>query len=291
LLSVVAIQSTIQVVDVTHDNDENTESEGAKKGKAGNSSGEAENSNKGKELVVALPKQLLQYEIRVPTEDKDAYTYYYLIKVRKTLLLPFLSHNCPFFLFFLQNEGRTLIFVNSIKTARRLDGLLRALQFHCRTIHGDLPQKQRLKALETFSSSPRGILVATDVAARGLDIAKIQSVIHYDIARTPQVYVHRSGRTARANTSGKTISFVTPDDYSYHQAIVEYVTGKKANSLSASSSSSMIIPYPVDSAMLNPLRERITLAKKVSIPFNFVSFSLLLFLTFLLDFYSKFYSF
>jgi ATP-dependent RNA helicase DDX24/MAK5 len=191
----------------------------------------------------------------------------------------------------LQNEGRTLIFVNSIKTARRLDGLLRALQFHCRTIHGDLPQKQRLKALETFSSSPRGILVATDVAARGLDIAKIQSVIHYDIARTPQVYVHRSGRTARANTSGKTISFVTPDDYSYHQAIVEYVTGKKANSLSASSSSSMIIPYPVDSAMLNPLRERITLAKKVSILFNFVSLLLLLFLTFLLDFYSKFYSF
>jgi hypothetical protein len=100
LLSVVAIQSTIQVVDVTHDNDENTESEGAKKGKAGNSSGDAENSNKGKELVVALPKQLLQYEIRVPTEDKDAYTYYYLIKVRKTLLLPLLSQNFPFFFCF-----------------------------------------------------------------------------------------------------------------------------------------------------------------------------------------------
>jgi hypothetical protein len=70
---VVAIQSTIQVIDVTHG--EQSESDGGKK-----SSGETD-ANKGKELVVALPKQLLQYEIRIPTEDKDAYTYYYLIKV------------------------------------------------------------------------------------------------------------------------------------------------------------------------------------------------------------------
>ena len=87
--------------------------------------------------------------------------------------------------------------MNSIKTARRLDGLLRALELNCRTIHAQLQQRQRLRALEAYQAADDGILVATDVAARGLDISKIEYVIHYDIARSPQVYVHRSGRTAR----------------------------------------------------------------------------------------------
>lgn len=68
------------------------------------------------------------------------------------------------------------MFVNSIKTARRVDGLLRALGLNCRTIHAELQQKQRLKALESFRASPIGVLVATDVAARGLDIPRITSV-------------------------------------------------------------------------------------------------------------------
>jgi ATP-dependent RNA helicase DDX24/MAK5 len=74
-----------------------------------------------------------------------------------------------------------LVFVNSIKSARRLDGLLRALGINCRTIHAQLQQKQRLKALESFQASPISVLVATDVAARGLDIPKINFVLHYDI--------------------------------------------------------------------------------------------------------------
>lgn len=79
------------------------------------------------------------------------------------------------------------MFVNSIKTARRLDGLLRALGVNCRSLHAQLQQKQRLAALDAFKSAPVGVLVATDVAARGLDINRIQSVLHYDIARSPQV--------------------------------------------------------------------------------------------------------
>ena len=86
-----------------------------------------------------------------------------------------------------QHPGRTLVFVNSIKTARRLDGLLRALELNCRTIHAQLQQRQRLRALESYQASSTAILVATDVAARGLDINKIQYVIHYDVARSPQV--------------------------------------------------------------------------------------------------------
>jgi len=140
---------------------------------------------------------LTQFEIRAPTEEKDVMVYYFLLK----------------------NIGRTLLFVNSIKTARRVDGLLRALGLNCRTIHAQLQQRQRLRALEGFRSSPIGVLVSTDVAARGLDIPKIQYVIHYDVARSPQVYIHRSGRTARANTNGTTVSVVSPEDRPYHESI------------------------------------------------------------------------
>jgi ATP-dependent RNA helicase DDX24/MAK5 len=124
--------------------------------------------------------------------------------------------------------------VNSIKTARRLDGLLRALELNCRTIHAQLQQKQRLKALESFRSAPIGVLVATDVAARGLDLPRVQYVLHYDVARSPQVpfsppplsspnnlqlYIHRSGRTARAGASGISLSIVAPEDGAHHEEI------------------------------------------------------------------------
>lgn len=79
------------------------------------------------------------------------------------------------------------MFTNSIKTARRVDGLLRALGVNSRCLHAQMQQRQRLRALEAFASVPIGVLVATDVAARGLDVSNIQSVLHYDIARSPQV--------------------------------------------------------------------------------------------------------
>ena len=111
------------------------------------------------------------------------------------------------------------MFVNSIKTARRLDGLLRALDVNCRSLHAQLQQKQRLAALESFKEAPVGVLVATDVAARGLDISRVQSVLHYDVARSPQVYIHRSGRTARASQSGTAVSLVSPEDVAHHREI------------------------------------------------------------------------
>ena len=95
------------------------------------------------------------------------------------------------------------------------------------------------------------MLVATDVAARGLDIPRVHSVLHYDTARSPQLYVHRSGRTARAGASGVTVSLVSPEDVGYHTQVCKML-GKK--SLEA---------YKVDLSMLPLLRERVSLAKKV----------------------------
>ncbi len=97
------------------------------------------------------------------------------------------------------------------------------------------------------------MLVATDVAARGLDIPKIQSVIHYDVARSPQVYIHRSGRTARANSSGTSISLPAPEDSLHHKAICDYL-GMVNSALPL---------LHVELAILPMLRERVKLAKKI----------------------------
>ena len=138
--------------------------------------------------VLAIPKGLSQFEICVPGEDKDVIAYYFLLKVCAIHLVGNVINLV--LMSFAQHPGRTLIFVNSIKTARRVDGLLRALEVNCRTIHSQLQQKQRIKALESFTSSPICCLVATDVAARGLDLPKVQYVLHYDVARSPQVCPH-----------------------------------------------------------------------------------------------------
>ena len=186
---------------------------------------------------VALPKGLTQLQVSVPAEDKDLLAYYYLQK----------------------HQGRALLFVNSIKTARRVDGLLRALGVNCRAIHAQLQQRQRLRALESFSASPIGVLVATDVAARGLDIAKITTVLHYDVARSPQVYVHRAGRTARANEKGTSLSLVAPEDAVHHGHICDLL------------GVSALGPLAVDGEEVDILRERVALAKKVCSGFIIVS--------------------
>lgn len=73
-------------------------------------------------------------------------------------------------------------------------------------------QKQRLKNLERFRDNPNGFLIATDVAARGLDIPNVEHVIHYQVPRTSENYVHRSGRTARANKNGITVMLMEPGE-------------------------------------------------------------------------------
>jgi len=103
-----------------------------------------------------------------------------------------------------------------IRTKHRTDRVARALHkqgFKAQAIHGDRSQRQRQQAIEGFRDGRYRILVATDVAARGLDVQGITHVINYDIPATSEEYVHRIGRTARANATGDAITFVSPDDY------------------------------------------------------------------------------
>lgn len=93
-------------------------------------------------------------------------------------------------------------------------------------IHGDFRQHERIAALEGFRSGKHQVLVATNIAARGLDIEGISHVINYDVPEQPEDYVHRIGRTARAEADGDAITLVTPDDEAMIYRI-EYLLGHK----------------------------------------------------------------
>ena len=112
-----------------------------------------------------------------------------------------------------QETGRVLVFV---RTKRRVDRLAKRISnydYNVARLHGDREQRQRDEAMAGFRDGRYRILFATDIAARGLDVADIEHVINFDFPRSPEDYVHRIGRTARL--AGKASSFVTPEDRSY----------------------------------------------------------------------------
>jgi superfamily II DNA/RNA helicase len=108
-------------------------------------------------------------------------------------------------------RGLTLVFVNTKRKVDTLARQLRAKDVPVVTMHGDLSQQARERALKRFDDQRVGVLVATDVAARGLDLDEITLVVNFDPPLEDKGYVHRVGRTARAGRSGTSITFVTPD--------------------------------------------------------------------------------
>ena len=123
------------------------------------------------------------------------------------------------------------------RTKRRVDELTRGLKirgFRAEGIHGDLDQNKRLRVLRDFKNGNLDVLVATDVAARGLDISGVTHVYNYDIPQDPESYVHRIGRTGRAGKSGQSITFVAPNEMGYLQ-IIENLTKKRMKGLKPAS--------------------------------------------------------
>ena len=119
------------------------------------------------------------------------------------------------------------------RTKRRVDELTRGLQargYNAAGIHGDLSQARRMAVLKRFREGKLDILVATDVAARGLDISGVTHVYNYDIPQDPDSYVHRIGRTGRAGQNGISVTFVTPNEIGYMRTI-EQLTKKKMSPL------------------------------------------------------------
>ena len=119
------------------------------------------------------------------------------------------------------------------RTKRRVDELTRGLKlrgYRAEGIHGDLDQGKRLRVLRDFKNDNIDILVATDVAARGLDISGVTHVYNYDIPQDPESYVHRIGRTGRAGKHGQSVTFVAPNEMGY-LSIIEKLTKKRMKGL------------------------------------------------------------
>jgi ATP-dependent RNA helicase RhlB len=121
---------------------------------------------------------------------------------------------------------RTMVFVNTKREAEFLHDRLNANGYPCRVISGDVDQKRRLRILEGFKAGTLPLLIATDVASRGLHIDDVSHVINYDLPQDCEDYVHRIGRTARAGAEGKAISLADEDGAFYVEAIEEYIKEK-----------------------------------------------------------------
>lgn len=148
---------------------------------------------------------LLQYYLFFPFKFKECYLAY--------LLNEMAGHSC-------------IVFTTTCASAMKSTLMLRNLGFQAVCLHGQMSQTKRLGALQKFKSGERAILIATDVASRGLDIPHVDLVINYDVPQSSKDYIHRVGRTARAGRSGKSITLVTQYDIEWFQR-VEQALGKK----------------------------------------------------------------
>lgn len=125
-------------------------------------------------------------------------------------------------------QGTVLVFVKTKHGTERLAKKLVKAGVAAEAIHGDLPQNKRVRVIEGFRDQKFRVLVATDIAARGLDISHIEHVINYDLPQCPEDYIHRIGRTARAGAEGAAVNILTPADADKWKAIHKLIHGTPA---------------------------------------------------------------
>ncbi len=126
-------------------------------------------------------------------------------RVRQAIYFPSMPDKIPLLVHLLRESEahRTMVFVNTKRMAERLEASLRANGFHAQAISGDVPQPKRLRFLRQFHEGELAVLIATDVASRGLHIPDVSHVFNFDLPQDAPDYVHRIGRTARAGADGR----------------------------------------------------------------------------------------
>ncbi|XP_033334255.1 putative ATP-dependent RNA helicase Dbp45A [Megalopta genalis] len=158
---------------------------------------------------VATVKELDQRYVLSPSDVRDSF----LVEVVKT----FRSSN---------KDGSIMIFTNTCKNCQVLSMTLNEIGFKNAALHAMIKQKDRLAALSQFKSNHTKILIATDVAARGLDIPAVELVINHVVPNVPKEYIHRVGRTARAGKGGMAVTLITPHDIKLLHAIEDTIGTK-----------------------------------------------------------------
>ena len=129
--------------------------------------------------------------------------------IRQAIFFPSNEEKIPLLIGLIKEmeKSKVMIFVNTKKEVERLESIMKRNTINAESISGDVPQNKRVKMLKRFEEGQLSVLIATDVASRGLHIPDIKYVINYDLPQDAEDYVHRIGRTARAGTNGNAISF------------------------------------------------------------------------------------
>jgi len=171
--------------------------------------------------IAKLSKQILTNPVRVeitpqntPLETIEQSVFFLKATDKIKLLVDKLSH---------ETLTSALVFVRTKQGVNKITSQLVAAGINAEAIHGDKTQSQRQKTLTKFKKHDIKVLVATDVAARGIDIDALSHVINYDMPQTPQTYLHRIGRTARAGKLGKAYSFCAPAETHLLKAIQKHI--------------------------------------------------------------------
>ena len=169
------------------------------------------------ELVKITLKNPVKVEINPEqtTSKNIGQLLYYLPKKNKTDLCLHLLRNTI--------NGKIIIFRRTKFGVDKLEQTLIKNGYNVTSIHGDKTQSIRNKAIEDFKNKKANILIATDVAARGIDINNVDAIINFDIPNIPETYIHRIGRTGRAGKSGIAFSFCSPDENNYIKTIEELI--------------------------------------------------------------------
>jgi ATP-dependent RNA helicase RhlE len=167
--------------------------------------------------ILHKPKRIEVAPVSSAAETVQQYIYYTNRTSKKDLL----NH-------ILQNEDmdQVLLFSRTKHGADRITRNLKKINVRSAAIHGDKAQNQRQKALQEFKSGRVRVLVATDIAARGIDIDKLKYVINYDVPNEPETYVHRIGRSGRAGEEGIAISICEPEENAYVRDVEKLIKQK-----------------------------------------------------------------
>lgn len=163
-------------------------------------------------------------EVRIKADTKTA------DKVKQTVYYPANDEKIPLLLGLMKSleTKRSIVFINTKRVAENVDAWLEGNGIKSALLSGDVPQKKRQTLLKKFEEGEFDVMVATDVAARGLHVPEISHVFNYDLPQSGEDYVHRVGRTARAGASGAAISFACEDYAHYLMDIEEYI-GHRVN--------------------------------------------------------------
>lgn len=163
-------------------------------------------------------------EVRIKANTKTA------DKVKQTVYYPANDEKIPLLLGLMKSleTKRSIVFINTKRVAENVDAWLEGNGIKSALLSGDVPQKKRQTLLKKFEDGEFDVMVATDVAARGLHVPEISHVFNYDLPQSGEDYVHRVGRTARAGASGAAISFACEDYAHYLMDIEEYI-GHRVN--------------------------------------------------------------